>query len=130
MNVESMRYTDTHAWMREEDEEWVLGITEYAAGQMGDIIFVELPEKGSMISAGDAYATVESAKAVEDLISPITGEVVRVNEELVDVPETINEDPYGEGWTVAVVPEEPPAPSVSMNADEYAAFLAELAEDD
>lgn len=129
MNGENVRYTDTHTWMREEGEEWVLGITEYAVEQLGDIIFVELPQEGSAVSAGEAYGVVESAKAVEDLISPLTGGVVRVNEELVEVPETLTEDPYGEGWTVVVAPEEPPDSSASMNADEYAAFLAELEND-
>ena len=104
MNVEDLRYGESHTWVRQEDDELVIGITDYAQDQMGDIIFAELPEKGSVISAGDPFATLESAKAVQDVIAPVGGEVVRCNEDLMDAPEIINEDPYGAGWMIAVQP--------------------------
>jgi glycine cleavage system H protein len=95
-------YSKAHAWAKTEGEEIILGLTEYAVEHMGDIIFVELPEIGASLTAGKSYGSVESAKAVEDMIAPVTGTVARVNDELVDVPETMNEDPYEAGWTVAV----------------------------
>ena len=99
------KYTQAHAWAKQDGEEIVIGISEYAVEHMGDIIFVELPEVGALLTAGKAYGSVESAKAVEDLISPVTGTITRVNDELMDVPETMNEDPDGAGWTVAVAAE-------------------------
>ena len=100
--MSEIKYAKIHSWAKPEGAEILIGITEYAAERMGDIIFVELPEVGASLAAGKAYGSLESAKAVEDLTSPVTGTVARVNEELVDVPETMNEDPYGAGWTVAV----------------------------
>ncbi len=100
--MSDIKYTKAHAWAKPDGDEIVLGITEYAVEHMGDIIFVELPEVGAALTAGKAYGSVESAKAVEDLIAPLTGTVTRVNDELVDVPETMNEDPDGAGWTVAI----------------------------
>jgi len=99
------KYTQAHAWAKQDGEEILIGISEYAVEHMGDIIFVELPEAGALLTAGKAYGSVESAKAVEDLISPVTGTITRVNDELMDVPETMNEDPDGAGWTVAVAAE-------------------------
>lgn len=104
MKVEDLRYNENHTWVGQEDKELIIGITDYAQDQMGDIIFAELPEEGSVISAGAPFATLESAKAVQDVIAPVSGEVVRVNEDLMDVPEIINDDPYGAGWMIAVAP--------------------------
>ncbi len=120
-----IKYTKAHAWAKTEGDEIVLGITEYAVERMGDIIFVELPEVGAQLTAGKAYGSVESAKAVEDLISPVTGTVTRVNEELVDVPETMNEDPDGAGWTVAVAAEGAELGEV-MDEAAYNAYLETL----
>jgi glycine cleavage system H protein len=101
MNVpEELQYTKSHEWVRTEDDTATVGITDYAQEELGDIVFVELPEEGATFEAGDSFGTVESVKAVSDLYSPVGGEVVEVNEALNDNPEKINEDPYGDGWII------------------------------
>jgi glycine cleavage system H protein len=97
---EELQYTKSHEWVRTEDDTATIGITDYAQEELGDIVFVELPEEGATFDAGDSFGTVESVKAVSDLYSPVGGEVVEVNEALSDNPEKINEDPYGDGWIV------------------------------
>jgi glycine cleavage system H protein len=97
---EELQYTRSHEWVRTEDETATLGITDYAQEELGDIVYVELPEEGATFDAGDSFGTVESVKAVSDLYTPVGGEVVEVNEALNDSPEKINEDPYGDGWIV------------------------------
>lgn len=129
MSRESARYTQAHAWVDRQGEEWLIGITDYAAESMGDIIYVELPEVGAEVSAGAAYGTIESAKAVEDLIAPLSGTVARVNEELEAVPETLNEDPYGAGWIAALTIQGDPDLSATMDAAEYADYVASLKEE-
>lgn len=129
MSRESARYTQAHAWADRQGEEWLIGITDYAAESMGDIIYVELPEVGAQVTAGSAYGSIESAKAVEDLIAPLSGTVVRVNEELEAAPEMLNEDPYEAGWIAAISTEEDPDLSGTMSAAEYAAYVAGLKED-
>ena len=99
MNVpEELSYTKTHEWVRVEDDVATIGITDHAQDELGDVVFVELPEQGTTLSAGDPFGAVESVKAVSDLYAPVGGEVVEVNGSLEDSPEKINEDPYGEGW--------------------------------
>ncbi len=93
-----LQYAKTHEWVRIEDGSATVGITEHAQDELGDVVFVELPEEGRTLDAGEAFGAVESVKAVSDLYSPLAGEVVGVNESLGDNPEKINEDPYGEGW--------------------------------
>ena len=97
---EELQYTRSHEWVRTEGDTATIGITDHAQEELGDIVFVELPEVGATFDAGDAFGTVESVKAVSDLYAPIGGEVVEVNETLNDAPEKINEDPYGDGWIV------------------------------
>ena len=97
---EELQYTKTHEWMRLEDDIATVGITEHAQDELGDVVFIELPEKGASFGAGDAFGTVESVKAVSDLYAPVGGEVVEVNEALNDAPEKINEEPYGDGWII------------------------------
>ena len=97
---EELQYTKTHEWVRREGEVATVGITEHAQDELGDVVFIELPEKGASFGAGDAFGTVESVKAVSDLYSPVGGEVVDVNEALNDAPEKINEEPYGNGWII------------------------------
>ena len=93
-----LQYTKTHEWVRIEGETATVGITEHAQDELGDVVFVELPETGRTLDAGEAFGAVESVKAVSDLYAPLAGEVVEVNEALGDSPEKINEDPYGDGW--------------------------------
>ncbi len=95
-----LQYTKTHEWVRREGDTATVGITEHAQDELGDVVFIELPEEGASFGAGDAFGTIESVKAVSDLYSPVGGEVVEVNEALNDAPEKVNEDPYGEGWFI------------------------------
>jgi glycine cleavage system H protein len=97
---EDLRYTKSHEWVRMEDDTATIGITDHAQDELGDVVFVELPDEGDTFDAGDSFGTVESVKAVSDLYTPVGGEVVEVNSALEDAPEHINEDPYGEGWIV------------------------------
>ena len=95
-----LRYTNDHEWVRIDGDEGVVGITQYAADQLGDIVFVELPEVGRTLERGAAFGVVESVKAVSDLLAPVSGEVIAVNDALGDQPELVNSDPYGGGWMV------------------------------
>ena len=97
---EELQYSKTHEWVRREDDVATVGITDHAQDELGDVVFIELPERGASFGAGDAFGTVESVKAVSDLYAPVGGEVVEVNEALNDAPEKINEEPYGDGWIV------------------------------
>jgi glycine cleavage system H protein len=97
---EDLQYTKSHEWVRTEDDTATIGITDHAQEELGDVVFVELPEVGATLDAGDTFGTVESVKAVSDLYTPVGGEVVEVNSSLEDAPEKINDDPYGEGWIV------------------------------
>jgi glycine cleavage system H protein len=99
---EELQYTRSHEWVRTEGDTATIGITDHAQDELGDIVFVELPEEGATFEAGDSFGNVESVKAVSDLYTPVGGEVVGVNEALSDSPEKINEDPYGEGWIVKI----------------------------
>ena len=95
---EELQYTKSHEWVRTEGDTATVGITDHAQEELGDIVYIELPEHGDTFDAGDSFGTVESVKAVSDLYTPVGGEVVEVNSALEDSPEKINEDPYGEGW--------------------------------
>ena len=95
---EELQYTRSHEWVRREGETATVGITDHAQDELGDVVFVELPEVGAVFDAGDSFGAVESVKAVSDLYAPVGGEVVEVNSALEDAPEKINEDPYGDGW--------------------------------
>jgi glycine cleavage system H protein len=97
---EELQYTKTHEWVRLEDDIATVGITEHAQDELGDVVFIELPEKGASFGAGDSFGTVESVKAVSDLYAPVGGDIVEVNEALNDAPEKINEEPYGGGWMI------------------------------
>jgi glycine cleavage system H protein len=97
---EDLQYTKSHEWVRIEGDTVTIGITDHAQDELGDVVFVELPEEGATFDAGESFGTVESVKAVSDLYAPVGGEVVEVNSTLEDAPENINEDPYGEGWIV------------------------------
>lgn len=98
---EELRYTKSHEWVSEEDGTYTIGLTDFAQDALGDLVFVNLPQEGDEVTAGEAFADVESVKAVSDVFSPVTGVVTEVNEALLDAPEAINEDPYG-AWLVRV----------------------------
>jgi len=99
-NPRDLKYSKEHEWLRQEGNTGVVGITLFAQDQLGDVVFVELPEVGRVLKAGEQFGVVESVKTVSDLYSPANGKVVAVNEKLADKPEVVNSDPYGEGWMV------------------------------
>jgi glycine cleavage system H protein len=107
MNVpDDLRYTADHEWARTEDGGAIrIGITDYAQDALGDIVFVQLPEPGAKVKAGDSFAEVESTKSVSDVFAPVSGTVTEINQELADSPQRLNEDPYGEGWLCVIVPD-------------------------
>jgi glycine cleavage system H protein len=119
---EELQYTRSHEWVRTEGDTATIGITDHAQDELGDIVFVELPEEGVTFDAGDSFGTVESVKAVSDLYTPVGGEVVEVNEALSDSPEKINEDPYGEGWIVKI---QVSGEGDLLSASDYEQFLEE-----
>lgn len=97
-------YTKEHEWVKLSDDVALVGITEFAQGELGDVVFVQLPAVGTKVAQGDSFGTIEAVKAVADLYSPVSGEVVAVNSELDGTPEVINRDPYGNGWIVKIKP--------------------------
>lgn len=119
----NLKYVDSHEYIRIENDSAVIGITAFAVDQLGDIVFVGLPEAGSRLSKGDSFGSVESVKAVEDLYAPLTGEVLAVNQEMIDNPEKIAEDPYGEGWLLKVKLEDPTDVDAMMSAESYASLV-------
>ena len=115
---EDLRYSEQDEWARGDGERIVVGITDYAQQQLGDVVFVELPEVGRRIEAGEPFGVIESVKAVSDLYAPISGEVIEVNEQLADRPELVNAECYGEGWML-VLRAEPGATDALMDAAAY-----------
>ena len=104
MNPKSLKYHREHDWARVEGDSAIFGLTSYAQETLGDIVYIELPEVGADVTAGTAYAEVESVKAVSDVYAPLSGSVVEVNEDVVDAPELINESPYEKGWICKISP--------------------------
>jgi glycine cleavage system H protein len=120
MNVpENLKYTKDHEWAKIEGDVATVGITDYAQGELGDVVFVELPEVGSKVAQGDTFGTIEAVKAVADLFAPVSGEVVEVNPELESAPETVNQDPYGDGWMIKVKMENPDEANKLLDAEKY-----------
>lgn len=115
-----LKYVASHEWLRQEDDGTItVGITEHAQDLLGDIVYVELPEVGDNVSADDEIAVVESVKAASDVYAPISGEIVAINEELEDAPETINTDPYGDGWFFRIKPDNAEDFDGLLSADDY-----------
>ena len=117
-----LRYSKSHEWIKEEDGVAVIGITDFAQNALGDVVFINLPEEGDEVVAGESFGDVESVKAVSDLLSPVSGIVKAVNEELIDAPEMLNSDPYG-AWIIKV--EQVNDYEDLLDADDYEAFCAE-----
>lgn len=120
-----LRYTKDHEWARLDGDVIVVGITAFAQDSLGDVVYVELPDPGSSVTEGDSFGVVESTKAVSELISPLSGEVIERNDPLVDAPEKVNEDPYGEGWMIKVKPADPTAFQKLLEAAAYTQFIEE-----
>ncbi|MGH2693735.1 MAG: glycine cleavage system protein GcvH [Actinomycetota bacterium] len=122
---EDRRYSREHEWARADDDRVVVGITDYAQDQLGDVVFVSLPEPGSDVRAGQPLGEVESTKSVSDVFSPVTGVVLEKNTEVEENPELINSDPYGRGWLVAIEPKGEEGPDELLSAEEYRALIEE-----
>ena len=118
-----LRYTKDHEWIRVEGGTGRIGITDHAQQQLGDVVFVELPKVGASVTAGSRFGTVESVKAVSELLSPVTGKVTAVNEDLQKKPETLNSDPYGSAWMIDVQVANPAEVAALMTAEQYDAFV-------
>ena len=118
-----LKYTKEHEWVRVEGDSGTIGITDYAQDQLGDIVFVELPAAGAEISAAQKLGEIESVKAVSELFAPVSGEVTEANDGLADSPESVNDDPYGDGWLIKVRLSDPAELDKLLSADEYEAFI-------
>ncbi|MFU8821127.1 MAG: glycine cleavage system protein GcvH [Gammaproteobacteria bacterium] len=119
-----LKYTRTHEWLRPEDDgTFTVGISDHAQDALGDLVFVETPDVGRTVTAGEACAVVESVKAASDIYSPIDGEVIAVNDALAAQPELLNTDPYGEGWIMRIRPAAGAETSTLLDANAYAATL-------
>ncbi|MEH1911950.1 MAG: glycine cleavage system protein GcvH [Nostoc sp.] len=120
---QDFRYLDSHEYVRLDGEIATIGITEFAVHELGDIVFLELPEIGDALTRGENFGTIESVKAVEELNSPITGTVIERNEALINSPEQVSEDPYGEGWFLKVRVNDSAEVEDALTADEYRALV-------
>lgn len=123
---ENAKYTKTHEWARIEDDVIVIGISDFAQGLLKDIVYVELPSEGTTFQKGDKTADIESVKAVEELKTPVAGEIVAVNSVLEDSAESINEDPFGEGWFIKIKPSNPEELDELMSPKEYEKYVETL----
>jgi glycine cleavage system H protein len=125
MNVpDELRYTADHEWLRQEGDRVRIGITDYAQDALGDVVFVQLPEPGSVVQAGASFSEVESTKSVSDVYAPVSGTVMEVNTELADAPQRLNDDPYGEGWICTIAASDPGAVEALLDAEAYRKLIA------
>lgn len=118
-----LKYTKDHEWARQQGNTVVVGVTAHAQEALGDVVYVELPKVGSTITAGKQFGVIESTKAVSELFAPLSGKVVKVNDALTEAPQTVNADPYGNGWIVEVEPSDPKQLAELMDATAYADLL-------
>jgi len=125
MNPEDIKYHRDHVWVRVEGKRATIGITDYAQHQLGDIVYVDLPEAETEVDAESELSEIESTKATSPVVSPVSGTVVEVNEDLADSPEIINDDPYGNGWLIVVEMSDPSEVEDLMTKDEYEKFVKE-----
>jgi glycine cleavage system H protein len=126
MNIPNdLRYTKTDEWVRVEGDIATIGITDYAQSELGDIVYMELPEPGRVLQVDEMFGTVESVKAVADLYAPLAGEVVEANAAVTQRAELVNEDPYGEGWLIKVQIADPSELDNLLTAEQYAAYIEE-----
>ncbi len=123
---DELRYAEDHEWARLEGNSIRIGIDDYAQDQLGDIVYVELPQVGDKFSKGEEFGTVESVKAVSELFSPVGGEVVEINKNLEDSPELVNNSPYDEGWMIMIKPDDPAELDALMDKDAYLEMLKGL----
>ncbi|WP_029521744.1 glycine cleavage system protein GcvH [Persephonella sp. KM09-Lau-8] len=124
--VDGLYYTKEHLWVKVDGDDAVVGVTDYGQHQLGDVVYVELPEVGSEVEAGDKIAAVESVKAAIDIYSPLTGKILSVNEDLKEDPSLVNVDPYGDGWIAEIQMSDPNELEDLMTADDYRAYIQEV----
>jgi glycine cleavage system H protein len=120
VNPPDLKYTSEHEWVRMDGEEAVVGITEFAQDQLGDVVYVELPAVGTRVEQNKQFGVVESVKTASDLYSPLTGEVIAINETLADEPQAVNDAPYGDGWMIRVRPDHLDELESLLSAEQYA----------
>ncbi len=123
MLPEDRKYSKEHEWIRIDGDKGTVGITDYAQAQLGDVVYVELPEVGAKVKAREVFGNIESVKAVSELFSPVTGEVLEVNEKVVDAPELVNADPYEGAWLIVVQLDDASELDALMSAAEYQAYI-------
>ncbi len=127
MYPSDLKYDKEHEWVRVDGDIAVIGITHFAQDQLGEVVYVDLPSEGDSVVAGETFGEIESVKSVSELYSPVNGEIVKVNDALGDAPETVNEDPYGEGWMIEVKLADAAELDAMLSAEEYEAFVTEEA---
>lgn len=120
---ENLKYTKDHEWIRIEGDHGVVGITEYAQGELGDVVFVELPQVGKQVKQAETFGTIEAVKAVSDLYAPVAGEVVEINKDLEKSPESVNKEPYGKGWMLKIKLSNLPELGGLLDAKAYRALI-------
>ncbi len=120
-----LRYASEHEWVRAEGDVATVGISDFAQDQLGEVVYVDLPSVGDEVSAGEAFGEIESVKSVSELYAPVSGEIVGVNDALTSATETVNSDPYGDGWLIKVRMADASQLDALMSADDYEAFLAD-----
>jgi len=128
MYPENLKYTKDHEWIQIDGDTATIGITDFAQKELGDVVFVELPDVGRQLTQGEEFGTIESVKAVSEIYSPVTGEVLEVNTELPDRPETINEDPYGKGWILKLRVSDPSQVEGLLDAAAYGQLTSKESE--
>lgn len=124
MNPEDLRYTPSHEWVRIDGETGTIGITDHAQKELGEIVYLEMPEVGHVFNADDEFGTVESVKAVSELFTPVSGEVVAINKAAVSEPGIVNDDPYGDGWLIKLKLSTDEEIHKLMSADQYAEYVS------
>jgi glycine cleavage system H protein len=127
MYPEKFRYTKEHEWIKVEGDRATVGITDYAQQQLGDVVYVELPEPGAGLSAADVFGSIESVKAVSELFCPVAGEVVEINQEVVDAPELVNQDPHDKAWLIVLRMTDTSAVEALLSAADYEKYVEEEA---
>lgn len=127
MYPKDLKYDKEHEWVKVSGDTAVIGISDFAQDQLGEVVYVDLPSVGDEVAAGESFGEIESVKSVSELFSPVSGEIIEVNDALGDAPETVNEDAYGDGWMLKIKMNDAAEVDELMSADEYEAFIAEEA---